>query len=194
MILATPRPKSVQLLYQEFQEKTLRSKNYLAIHWRYDRQDFVKHCKRSKTPGNEKPCDEILSGGFNATLLAVNLGEWLYHKGLEKIIKKVYFAAPPIEGDFIEKLGEELKQRFGITTFYGKHIVMFARRKFFDSCGKERYEKQIHDYVSQLEQEVCLWSSIFLNSQASTWSSSIVQERLVRKLGEHDTLNNIFFK
>ena len=70
---------------------------------------------------------------------------------------------------------------------------MFVRRKFYDSCDRDKFEKQVHDYVSQLEQEICLYSSIFLNSQASTWSSSIVQERMVRKLGKYDALNNIFF-
>jgi len=79
-----------------------------------------------------------------------------------------------------------------VKVFFQKDLDKLLSEKF-SSCEKTEYISQIHEFKSQVEQELCLKSTIFMESDGSTWSSAINKERFVRGISEFDGMNNIFF-
>ena len=58
--------------------------------------------------------------------------------------------------------------------------------KTFNNCDETKMKGQIHEFVSQTEQEIALNSDIFLFSPSSTWSDGVNHERLAHLKGELD--------
>ena len=78
---------------------------YLAIHWRYDRFDFGKHC-RSAGGENRQACGILKRGGFNETHLAQNLLNYISQQKLD--INTVYFATTLSQKRFAKDLKSAL--------------------------------------------------------------------------------------
>ena len=192
MVKSTSRPKSVKIVAQEFMNKFLknRRKNYISVHWRYEKHDFGAHCKKKIQKGNEKPCQYILSKqGFNISKI---------ERGFKAITERqnltdasIFFAAPPGALEFIRKLKERLEV-IGLNVVFQDDLRDFVEKKFC-KCEKSVFKGQIHDFLSQVEQEICLNSWIFIPSTGSSWSNAIELERRVWGIGKIDIPNNLFF-
>ena len=62
----------------------------------------------------------------------------------------------------------------------------------FSECPDEKYNNQIHDFVSQVEMELCLESTIFVESHGSSWSLGVNYDRHVRGRRGNDVHNDVF--
>ena len=85
------------------------SGRYLAIHWRYNKRDFGKHCDTEK---DWRACPIYKFGHSHPEKFA----KLIIDKMVEENVSEAYFAAPPDQKDFIEILKLELKK-------YGKEKV-----------------------------------------------------------------------
>ena len=189
MVKSTRRPKSVQIIAKKFRENFL-SKKYIAVHWRYEERDFGSHCTKKIQKGNEKPCQYILSNkGFNIT--KIQLGFQAITKRQNLTDSSIYFAAPPGAQVFVEKLKVQL-ENVGLHGVYQKKLRDFVKKEFED-CDEKLYKNEIHDFLSQVEQEICMTSWIFIPSTGSSWSNAIELERRVFELGKIDIPNSLFF-
>ena len=179
-----------------------------------DMKDFGTHCKRGKGIGNQRVCKWINNGGFNATDLGTKMLIWLNEKNAirekfqhkekehvadniqftndfhDKKVKTIYFATPPIEIPFIQNISKIIESG-GYHVFHQTHLRDFIKNKFRD-CAEERFELQLHDFVSQTEQQLCTDAGIFLGSESSTWSGAIAKDRGARNLTKYDGSNIVF--
>ena len=48
VLKSTPRPANIQGLVNEFTNEVLGGSDYIALHWRYDKDDWYLHCERIK--------------------------------------------------------------------------------------------------------------------------------------------------
>ena len=166
-------------------------------------KDFGNHCRLRG--GNKRVCKWILApGGFNSTDLGLKMLNWMNeknemrekHKLLIKTgnspdferLETIYFASPPIEMDFIKKIGKIIESEGKYRVFYQEHLREFIKEKFKD-CDEKRFELQLHDFVSQVEQQICTDAGIFLGSESSTWSGAIGKDRIARNLTKFDGSN-----
>lgn len=102
------RPKYIQQMAKKI-TSILFSGRYLAIHWRYNKRDFGKHCDTEK---DWRACPIYKFGHSHPEKFA----KLIIDKMIEENVSEAYFAAPPDQKDFIENLKLEL-------TKYGKEKV-----------------------------------------------------------------------
>ena len=70
----------------------------------------------------------------------------------------------------------------------GNDLDKYVRRKL--NCESELIESEIHDLISQTEQEIALRSNIFLSSIGSSWSTVVNYERIAWETeSKSDTTN-----
>ena len=112
-------------------------------------------------------------GGFNATKISQKVANWLA-KHQHKVL---FVASPPSSKQFISEMSESLEES-GMQVYHEHDVVKFIRDKF-GNCNKMVFFDQVHDFTSQVEQEICKNSGRFLWSDGSTWSSSIILERSI---------------
>ena len=191
LVLATPRPKSIRLTAEQFRRQEMKNKTYIAIHWRYDMNDFGNHCRSAVGPGNKQACDYILKNGFNATDIGSKVAKFINVKNIQA--DALFIAAPPKETKFIKKLSEYLSNNHGIQVFFQEDLRAFLEDSF-DKCGKKEYFNQIHDFVSQLEQEICMGAKVFMPSDGSSWSVAITMERAARNIVVRDVANSVLLR
>jgi len=91
-------------------------------------------------------------------------------------------------------MDEYFKSHDMIKLVYRKDLEAFIQKKFEKSCNKDVYFDQLHDYISQVEQEICMLARIFYHSEGSSWSLAISNERLARKKTVDDSSNTNFIK
>jgi len=188
MLLATRRAPSVLKISQSFSKQVMKS-SFAAIHWRYDLKDFGAEfgvCNRGK--GVSPVCKWLEKGGFNATDLGTKMLNWLNKQKVK--LGTIYFATPPIEIPFIQNVSKILVAS-GYQVYHQTHLREFIRNKF-DTCDENRFDLQLHDFVSQTEQQLCTDAGIFLASESSTWSGAITEDRRSRNLTENDGSNVMF--
>lgn len=191
LVLATPRPKSIRLTAEQFRRQEMKNKSYVAIHWRYDMADFGNHCRSAVGPGNRKACDYILKNGFNATDIGSNVATFIKTKNIKA--DAIFIAAPPKETNFIRKLSEYLSNNHGIQVFFQEDLRAFLESSY-SGCDKKAYFNQIHDFVSQLEQEICMGAKVFMPSDGSSWSVAITMERAARDIVVNDVANSVMLR
>lgn len=116
---------------------------YVAIHWRYNRRDFGKHCDTEK---DWRACPIYKFGHSEPKKFSKLIAE----KMDEENISEAYFAAPPDQKDFIEELIYELEQN-GKVGKSGKDLTRVVNERYPD-C--EYFQKKLDDVISVTEQEV----------------------------------------
>ena len=50
IIRATPRPKYLREIARAYIESRMKSVDFLAIHWRYNHGDWLRHCEHHPSP------------------------------------------------------------------------------------------------------------------------------------------------
>ena len=182
MLKATPRPLSVTKLANEFIIKFLKDKKFVGIHWRFD-ENYEFHCKVSAGIGNKKACSHILGHGFDLKDISKRMLDkfkiWQGKGWVEDRVDKVFIAAPPNSNITVKGLAKNLEGS-GIEVFWSENLMEFIKEKF-KNCDKSKFFEQIHDFVSQVEQEICYQSQFFVMSWGSSWSDAVVIERRARK-------------
>lgn len=177
-------PKADKNIYHE--SAFWQTKNFIGMHWRYDIKDFGTHCGREKhlEQGEQRPmCRMLLNGKINATKIAEKIKDWYNVRKKSEdsygvMPTSIYIAAPPSEKNLILEIQKYLNRHLGLEVYFRHDLLKFIERKFKNSCSAKVYQNQIHDYISQVEQELCMISRIFIRSESSSWS---LGARLVQK-------------
>jgi len=195
MLQSTLRPQAVRDTVKDYVNKIFNDQPYVSMHWRYNLEDFGKHCSREGEPeanfGNrESICAALLGGHIDADIIAQRLANWI--QGLEVSgsppIKHVYIAAPLTEKSFITKIQKHFQKKDIGQVFFQDSLKTFLDKKF-SSCDSKTYNNQINDFMSQVEQEICLRSKVFIQSEGSSWTLGLMHERYVRGVDEDDFSN-----
>ena len=137
-------------------------KLYQAIHWRYDRRDFLsesrcakfavqkdlrKRNRRNAILTYEMACELLQPVFSDPTAFAVDI----YRELQKQNLSKIYLAAPPAEIAFISNLRDKLKKR-GIKVLTFEDAENFIVENYFD-CSHFRVSLIIA--VLLTHKEVC---------------------------------------
>ena len=198
MVNHVTRPKSVKFFSEQFineyfspnSSENSYENRYVSLHWRYDKNDYGTHCIRKIHPGNKESCEFLIGHNFQPAPIAEKLENYfrINHSGL----KYLFVAAPPKEAVLLGILSEKLAE-FGLKVIYSKGLTEFAE-KVFRKANCDDYENQIHDFLSQLEQEICMRSWLFMPSDGSSWSATVTSDRTARGISSRDIENRVVFR
>jgi len=89
----SPRPKFIREAANAFVADTIGTWDIVAMHWRYDKEDFMVHCQ--KGAGNVEKCEQIAD--VDPYVVSKNLGIYansVRSYGRHKALN-VYISAPP---------------------------------------------------------------------------------------------------
>ena len=106
--------------------------------------------------------------------------------------KILYIAAPPQQDKVIEQIKESMLP-LGIRVYYGRTLREFLKNRHKD-CPNRILNDQIHDFLSQVEMELCSKSDLFIYSKSSSWSLNIIMERQARRVSHFDIPNDMLMK
>ena len=193
IILSTRRPKHIQEAVQEFISNVLESTKYIAIHWRYNKGDWSRHCE--KLDKSDKTCKILNDNLFtdNPSTLVNNLKKFLLEQKSLLYAGQdltLYLAAPHDTYETLLMLKNEIKtdpNLENVRLFTGADSIKFLELKT-DGCSEFR-DKYLYDSHSLFEQEICFHSSQFLWSTGSSWSMNVLQERALQGMGSLDAKN-----
>ena len=139
---------------------------------------------------NARKAAQMLDGG----------GETYEYKNITvPRIKALYVSSPRQDLGFIKELTRclgmlsESDLTGSLKVFNQEHLLEFLQRKFRKSCTVEEFNQQSHEFISQVEQEICMKSTVFIESEGSSWSGQVERERYVRGNYVRDTSNKQFF-
>ena len=145
----------------------------MAMHWRYDENDFGKHC--SKGFGGQGICgmvensspDEVGTrlAGFLLRNVQINLDKATSQLVMKSVTpplkhKVIYIAAPAKESKNINIMKDNIIKD-DIEVFYGEDLNKFLNERHKD-CPQAVLRDQMHDFVSLVEMELCSRSQIFV--------------------------------
>ena len=204
-ILATPRIKPVRTAAYEFRQSMSAmtgNKTYVALHWRYDPNDFGKHCH-----GNTHGICGAMQDGI-PTLVGKNIARFV-QKLVEKntndkspessmpdhlktmlMHKIIYIAAPTNQWPKMEEMKKSLKKS-DIDVVYGRDLDNFLRKRY-SKCPEDTLHDELHDFLSLTEMELCSTSTVFIYSGGSSWSRNINMERQAKRMHRWDQPNSWF--
>ena len=189
VMLATGRALPVVTAARDFKNSVLKSKTYVAMHWRYDKADYGIHCK--KVVGGICKALETMKPHAVADKLLAAIRSTVDNPTHPLKDFAVYIAAPPKEVALIEKMRAQLLKS-GVHVYHGEHLLHFLKKRH-RGCPKAVYEDSIHDYLSLIEMELCSKSQLFIYSGGSSWSRNIMMEREAVRTHIGDRQNTAFF-
>ena len=154
----------------------------MALHWRYNKKDFGKHCDSQM---GWRACP-IYNFGHTHTIQFAKL---VHDVMKAQKIRKIYIAAPPDQHALIQSISDELTQNHKIIVKTGVDLDREIMQSTYKSCGyiQDKYD----DVLSVIEQEICFKSAYFLRSDQSTWSSNIREERDANNIFETMPLSDL---
>lgn len=197
MVVHTSRPPHISEFARKFAQRVMHGMPYIAMHWRYDKKDFGVHCGREQVPGNALACKYLKSVKWDSETIAVRIVDWMKRLRSENPkaykIKFFYLAVPPKEKKFLKVFKQYMENDLGLKIYSAEDVVPLIEDQF-DKCPLGTFENQIHDFISQLEQEICMLSTVFFPSDGSSWSQVIQADRMARSTHENDIENRIFFE
>ena len=170
--------------------------DYLAVHWRFDPQDWGRGCYR-KSSNNSRE-----NHGLCKLLDMANkdiAGALLFHLArkmdnqhdLGNLVNTgIYIASPPKSQKKIEDVLEHVK-RFWLKTQSSVQDFRIYSTSYLEKWIKFRFPEcslaEDSETISMLEQAIAMESFSFINAQSSSWSYRVVTHRkLARKTLWHD--------
>ncbi|CAG5078612.1 Oidioi.mRNA.OKI2018_I69.PAR.g9034.t1.cds [Oikopleura dioica] len=163
IIKNTKRPAYLREAAKKFKKEVLGGKKFAAMHWRYDKKDWMK----MKIKNGERIHSLIDRAHNDPKSFASSLESKL--QSLQ--ISIIYFASPPAEIPFLTELGSHFKS---VTFFTGSELELFFKKKF-GFCSNIMAD--FVENISLLDQEICFISDFFIESCFSSWSSNLILER-----------------
>lgn len=169
----------MRYIADKFIERVLHNQPYLAVHWRYE-SDWLDMCRDGRPLGaikrNRAICDLVtgLSKDQNIrTVFINNIKSKMTAYGLQS----VYLASPPNNIDLIRLLNGAFPGNF----YYQDDIFRFANETLFPGYLSNNYVS------SFVEQEVCFKSKFYMGAPLSSWTQSVLVDRLVRDNENHES-------
>nr|XP_039259220.1 uncharacterized protein LOC120335707 isoform X1 [Styela clava] len=174
-------PKYIQEITETFLEHVFGGSPYLALHWRYDKEDFGKFmCNKEEGTGNQNQAEMCKKVN---RILPKSLGRAMteyisYVNGKSKSdVRHIYIATPKTQSTlhFLHDLTNELISKNLIVVTQVDLESFVEKSELITACSflGENY----NDFSALVEMEICTRSSVFLRSVYSSWSDNIVLNR-----------------
>jgi len=191
VVTHTPRPPFIKNIVNKFFDKFLGNKKYIAVHYRFDTNDWMNHCTGKD---DNLTCERVVQVMHNVPKALANFADYVERQVYLAGIQAVYLAVPLSEAAVRSGMRMVLQERLG------KDFPMYSSEELFPyvhASGCSEYSE--HDIISTTEQEVCFRSQIFLRSTPSSWSRNVYVDRLVHpeykvNARRDDLLLNVLYK
>jgi len=183
------RPTIIKDLARSFILNKFNDEPYLAVHWRFENMDWLDMCKLSRPSAvrklNRPICDLVEQIVYNKTFIdhiAVKIEAHMR----EKSLKYLYFAAPPQLNTALQHLQTKIT-----SMFYSKNVQEFAA-----SNHGGRWSQVFNDNfaASFLDQELCYKSRLFLGSPLSSWTQTVMLDRVSLGLFDYHSLFDVILE
>jgi len=176
------RPTVIRRFSQEFTEKVIGNRPYLFVHWRYE-SDWLDMCKPSRPKGarerNKEICKLIMGLTYDEATRSMFVSN-LKAKMTEFNLEVVYLASPPNNIDLIRLLN---------SSFPGNFFYMDDVGRYSNSTGTFGPGFLDNNYkASFVEQEIGFKSTFYLGASLSSWTQTVLTDRLARKNSKHDSV------
>jgi len=180
------RPKSMRFIANKFIERKMNNQPYLAVHWRYE-SDWLDMCKPTRPKGarerNGAICRLVMGLSYDQNIRKVfidNIKEKMEAYGLHS----VYLASPPNNIELIRLLNTAFPGNF----YMMDDITGFANETLYPGYLGNNY------VASFVEQEVCFKSKFYMGAPLSSWTQSVLVDRLVRENENHESALEVVTK
>ena len=150
-----------------------------------------KNENRERSSFNFDSICEKLANGFDYAQISDSIAAWMLRMNPTPEI--LYIATTKHLAEFAEKIKQYLEKKGIARVFYQNVLESKLNAHFGTSCPGERFKGQIHDFISQLEMEICMRSEAFASSEGSSWSINVQRDRFYRDIESiHDVTNDQF--
>lgn len=177
------RPTVIRRFSQDFLEKVILNKPYLFVHWRYE-SDWLDMCKPSRPKGarerNKEICKLIMGLTYDESTRSMFVTN-LKAKMAEYNLETVYLASPPNNIDLIRLLNSSFPGNF----FYMDDVMKFSNKTMGPEFLDNNYK------ASFVEQEIGFRSTFYLGASLSSWTQTVLTDRLARNNKKHDSVLKI---
>merc|ERR1712242_309827 len=177
------RPTVIRRFSQDFIEKIINNKPYLFVHWRYE-SDWLDMCKPSRPRGarerNKEICKLIMGLTYDEATRNMFVNN-LKAKMSEYNLETVYLASPPNNIDLIRLLNSSFPGNF----FYMDDVMKFSNKTMGPEFLDNNYK------ASFVKQEVGFRSTFYLGASLSSWTQTVLTDRLARNNKKHDSVLKI---
>ena len=153
--------------------------NYLAIHWRYD-SDWLFMCIQSRRPyarrQNSAICKMVNGLTYDIEteeLFLMNINNLM----LEHNLKYIYMSTTPNNKDLLKLV----KEAFGKKLFHLEDVHKLSNSTFYPGFLRNNY------FSSFVEQEICVKSRYFMASGLSSWTQTVLLDRLAKGNFNHSS-------
>nr|XP_039266084.1 uncharacterized protein LOC120341613 [Styela clava] len=181
VIQHTKHPEYISKIAEQFVNSTMRNRNFLTVHWRYNEGDYLKRCRNdienSKNPRGDKRL-EFCQNAIN--MKADGLASRIENKIdslLDEIdVTDVYIASPYNVRNIVAEVSGILKLKRNWQVTSSTDLENYMEEKY-QSCSV--IQKHLNDILSTIEMEICGRGIVFLSSARSTWSSNVRFSRTI---------------
>lgn len=177
------RPLQIRQFAQEFMENKMGNRQFMAVHWRYE-SDWLDMCKPSRPKGaieRNKAICEMVRGLDNDEDMRSNFIKSLKNKMADYNLQVIYLASPPNNIELIRLLNGSFPGNF----FYAEDVLKYATEKHGKAFLDNNYK------ASFVEQEICFKSTMYLGAALSSWTQTVLTDRLVRGIKRHDSVLSV---
>lgn len=173
------RPRTMRFIAEKFIERVLHNQPYLAVHWRYE-SDWLDMCKPERPQGararNGAICKLVTGLEYDQNTRDVFINN-IKAKMTAYGLQSVYLASPPNNIELIRLLNNAFPGNF----YYMDNIMKFANETLFPGYLENNY------IASFVEQEVCFRSKFFMGAPLSSWTQSVIVDRMVRDNNDQES-------
>lgn len=173
------RPRTMRYIAEKFIDRVLHNQPYLAVHWRYE-SDWLDMCKPERPQGararNGAICKLVTGLEYDQQTRDVFINN-IKNKMTAYGLQSVYLASPPNNIELIRLLNNAFPGNF----YYMDNIMRFANETLFPGYLENNY------IASFVEQEVCFRSKFYMGAPLSSWTQSVLVDRMVRDNNNHES-------
>ena len=175
-------PASIVTAAEEYETKVLQGLDYVAVHWRYDKEDWLKFCVIPFPNWCKYICENV--NDIKPVHVAKSIANKLQpvidlHTVTQSI--PVYIAVPTSLTVFRDDVYRELENLNISLAKPSKRLKNFLMENY-QSCWNQTGWQVVEEIVSLCEMEIMVHSTWFFYSPASTWSENIRPLRKTKSL------------
>ncbi|XP_002127834.4 uncharacterized protein LOC100180089 [Ciona intestinalis] len=189
--MSTGHPQFVKQIADEFRNKVMHDASVLAVHYRFDPNDWMIRC--AKPAGNTVEINKMCQQLDKIKPIDIANGLFAYINGLSRgktvQVQAIYFAAPLTLSNLISEVRVLFDKN--VAKNYGTKIPIFTYVDLEKFLGKyincQHVGNNFEDVLSLVEMEICLKSISFISSQSSSWSNIVMRHRVANKVMKYDS-------
>lgn len=153
----TQRPKYIRAVAEKFISRT-GINDYIALHWRYNKNDWMQHCSEStlqQLPESERQvCNTVSKIMDNPLTIASSLVKYL--SGFD--FGHIYIATPPDARELIAQVKHHIEHAMPKLVVLLSDDLVPVLDETFSRC--QYYDNERYEIVSLTEMEICSRSVI----------------------------------